>query len=127
MPHLIIEYSANVATTVDVGALVDTMHEVALATGVAALDALRTRAVGRDLYAIADRHPDNAFVAVTIRLGAGRTSSQKRAVVAALMDALDDALADVRDTVMLSVECQEIDTDLRMNRNHLRPRVAARN
>ena len=69
MPHLTIEYSANVADHVDIDRLVGALHDAALATGVAALDALRTRAVRREHYAIADRHPDNAFVAVTARLG----------------------------------------------------------
>jgi 5-carboxymethyl-2-hydroxymuconate isomerase len=126
MPHLIIEHSANVGDRVDIGDLVDRLHAAALATGIAPLDALRTRAAARDHFAIADRHPDNAFVAVTARLGAGRSDDDKRRFVAALMDALDDQLGDARHTVMLSVEYQEIDPEFRENRNHLRPVVAAR-
>ena len=73
MPHLILEYSSNVADRVDIDGLVDAVHDAALATGIAPLDALRTRAVERRYYAIADRHADNAFVALVARLGAGRT------------------------------------------------------
>lgn len=127
MPHLTIEYSSNVAAAVDVAAVVDALHDAALATGVAPLDALRTRGVERSVYAVADRHPDNGFVAVTIRLGEGRTDEQRQHLVAALMDALDEALGTARETLMLSVECQEIDGDSRLNRNHLRPHVVARN
>ena len=126
MPHLIIEHSANVAESIDVTALVDVLHDAALATGIAPLDALRTRAVARDHYAIGDRHPDNAFVAVTARFGAGRCDDDKLRLVEALMTALDDALGDARRTMMLSVEYQEIDPEFRINRNHLRSTIAER-
>lgn len=126
MPHLIIEHSSNVADRVDITALVDALHDAALATGIAPVDALRTRAVARDHYAIADRHPDNAFVAVTARFGAGRVDDDKRRFVEALMTALDDTVGDARGTMMLSVEYQEIDPEFRVNRNHLRSTIAER-
>lgn len=126
MPHLIVEYSANVADRADIAALVDTLHAAALDTGIAALDALRTRAAPREIYAVADRDPDNGFVAVTARLGAGRSDDDKQRFVAALMDALDGFLGDRQQTLMLSVEYQEIDPDLRINKNNLRPVIAER-
>ena len=127
MPHLIIEHSANVAELIDIDTLVDALHDAALATGVAPLDALRTRAVAREHYAIADRHPANAFIAVTARLGAGRVDEEKRLLLDALMAALDRTLGDAQRNVMLSVEYQEIDPDLRINKNNLRPVIAERN
>ncbi|MDX2381158.1 MAG: hypothetical protein QNM02_15520 [Acidimicrobiia bacterium] len=130
MPHLIIEFSANACTStggsVDVDGLVDALHDAALATGVASLDALRTRAVGRNHFAIADRHPDNAFIAVTARLGAGRSDGDRRRFIESLMEALEVFLGDARQTMMLSVEYQEIDPDMRINHNHLRALVAER-
>ncbi len=130
MPHLIIEYSANVADShggsVHVPALVDALHRAALDTGIAPLDALRTRAVGREHYAIADLEPDNMFISVTARLGAGRTDDEKRHFVEALMIALDDFLGSTQRTIMLSVEYQEIDPAFRLNKNNLRPLVAER-
>jgi len=130
MPHLIIEFSANACTTndgpVDIDALVDTLHDAALATGIAPLDGLRTRAVGRNHYAIADRHPDNSFIAVTARLGAGRSDEDKRRFIESLMEALEGFLGAARQPMMLSVEYQEIDPADRVNSNHVRPLVAAR-
>jgi 5-carboxymethyl-2-hydroxymuconate isomerase len=126
MPHLIIEYSANVADHVDIDRLVDALHDAALASGVAALDALRTRAVARDRYAVADRHPDNAFVAVTARLGAGRSHDDQQRFLDTLIDTLDDTVGAAGRTMMLSVEYQEIDPTRRINRNHLRPLVRER-
>ncbi len=126
MPHVIIEYSSNVADAVDIGGLVGAIHDAALATGIAPLDALRTRAAGREAYAIADRHGDNAFVAVTARLGAGRSDEDKHRLIDALMAALDAHLGDAQRTMMLSVEYQEIDPASRVNKNNLRAVIAER-
>ena len=126
MPHLIIEYSANVADVADVQKLVEAMHDAALATGTAPLDALRTRAVARDHYAIADRDPSNKFIAVIARLGAGRSDDEKDAFVAALAGALDEFLGEQQNTIMLSVEYQEIDPARRINKNNLRAVIAER-
>ena len=126
MPHLIIEHSSNVADLVDIDALVVAVHDAALATGIAPLDALRTRAAERRHYAIADRHPDNAFIAVTARLGAGRTDVEQRTLIDALMAALDHTLGPAQRHVMLSVEFQEIDPDRRVNKNNLRSIIADR-
>jgi len=126
MPHLIIEYSANVADAVDVSELVIGLHDAALATGIAPLDALRTRAVAREHYAIADREPSNKFIAVTARLGAGRSDDEKDSLADALMNALDQLLGEKQSTIMLSVEYQEIDPARRVNKNNLRARIAER-
>jgi len=126
MPHLIIEYSANVEDAVDVSQLVIAMHGAALATGVAPIDALRTRAVAREHYAIADCDPSNKFIAVTARLGAGRSDDEKDSFVEVLMAALDAFLGDKQSTIMLSVEYQEIDPARRINKNNLRSAIAKR-
>lgn len=126
MPHLVIEHSDNVAELVDIAALVDALHDAALATGIAPLDALRTRAVGRQHYAIADRDPENAFIAVTARLGAGRSHAEKRTLLDALIAALEKTLGDAQRNVMFSVEFQEIDPDFRINKNNLRSVIAER-
>ncbi len=126
MPHVTIEYSANVATVIDVAVLVDAVHDAVLATGVAPPDGLRTRAVAREHYAIADRHPETMFVAVTARLARGRTPEQQQTVLDTLMGVVVEQLGPDVDRTMLSVEYQEIDPDLRINRNDLRARIAAR-
>lgn len=131
MPHVTIEFSANTCTTtggpVDVDGLVDAVHDAAIRTGIAPVDALRTRAVGHRHVAIGDRHPDNRFIAVTARLGPGRTDEDRYRLAEALIDAVESYVGpDVAATAMLSVEVQEIDPTARINRNHLRPVIAAR-
>ena len=81
MPHLILEHSANVSDVADIAGLVAVLHQAALATGIAPLDALRTRAAQRDIYAVGDQHPKNGFIAVTARLGAGRAEADKQRLI----------------------------------------------
>jgi 5-carboxymethyl-2-hydroxymuconate isomerase len=66
------------------------------------------------------------FIAVTARLGAGRSDDDKRRLIEGLMTALEAFIGEAASTMMLSVEYQEIDTDLRINRNNVRPRIAER-
>jgi 5-carboxymethyl-2-hydroxymuconate isomerase len=126
MPHLTLEYSANLADVADIDGLVRAVHEAALATGVASLDALRTRAVPREHYAIADLDPDNMFLAVTARLGAGRSDDDKQRLLDGLLAAIDRYLGTAQQTLMISVEYQEIDPTFRINKNNLRAVIAAR-
>ena len=79
------------------------------------------------MYRVADGHLDNAFVAIAVRLGPGRSADDKHRLLVALLDAVESSLGpDVTATVMLSAEWHEIDPDARINRNNLRPVIAAR-
>jgi 5-carboxymethyl-2-hydroxymuconate isomerase len=127
VPHIIVEYSANIAQSVTVSALLQAVHAAALATGLAPLDALRTRGEERADYVIADGHPDNAFVAIVARLGPGRTPEEKHGLVNALVAAANNAIGDEIKNVMLSVEYQEIDATFRVNQNELRKTMQQRN
>ena len=72
MPHLIIEYSANVEDELDLPRLVETMHEATAKIDAFPMAGLRTRAEKRDYFRVADGHPDNSFVHVTLKIGHGR-------------------------------------------------------
>jgi 5-carboxymethyl-2-hydroxymuconate isomerase len=121
MPHITIECSGNVDTLLldDIPRVV---HAAAIATGVAPLDALRTRLVVHDRYVIADQRPENKFIAVTARLGAGRTVADKQRLASAVMDAIVSHLGAAERDTALSVECQDIDPTTRINRNNLTAR-----
>ncbi len=72
MPHLIVEYSANIEDRIALDGLLDKLHASALATGVFPIGGLRVRAHRVDDYRIADKAPDNGFVHVTAMIGQGR-------------------------------------------------------
>ena len=125
MPHIIIEYSANLAALTDIDALVAAVHQAALDDGLPALEALRTRAAPREHYRIADGDPAYGFVAVTARIGPGRDPQAVERFLTRLMDTVDETLAPLLGDhpVALSVEIQLIDPALRLNRNHIRSRL----
>ena len=122
MPHIIIEHSANLAELTDIGELVAAVHAAALDDGLPALDALRTRAVSRQHYRIADGNPAYGFVYLTARIGPGRESAAVERFLARLMDTVDEALAPLlpNHPVALSAEIQFIEPSQRIMRNHIR-------
>ena len=79
MPHLIIEYSANLTSDLDPQTLVDVAHDAVATAGPFALGGVRTRAIRHDEFAVADRHPDNGFIHLTLYIGTGRDDATKRA------------------------------------------------
>lgn len=101
------------------------MHRAALATGVFPIGGLRTRAERRDIYAVADGNPDNAFVAVIARIGEGRDAATRKRVAAALMVALEAETAEAFRTrgLGLTVEVQEIDGAASLKTNNLHERI----
>lgn len=125
MPHITIEYSANVETIHDIERLVNVVHTAALETGVPTLDALRTRAVARHHYRVADGRSDRAFVAIIARLAPGRDADVKTAFITAILDAAQQQLATESDALGIawSIELQEIDPTSRINRNEIRARM----
>jgi 5-carboxymethyl-2-hydroxymuconate isomerase len=126
MPHVVVEYSANLEPDLSPRRLVDAIHAAALATGVFPIGGLRTRAARRDVFAVADGDPDNAFVAVVARIGAGRDAETRRRVAAALMAALEaeTATAFASRGLGLTVEVQEIDGAASLKTNNLHDRLA---
>ena len=114
MPHLIVEYSANLENQIDVLKLVETIHHAALKTGVFEVAAVRTRASRRDYYVIADGHRDNAFVAIMVRIAPGRLGQE-------IFDAACDYLQKTYETtpIGISLEVQEIDNTAAFRKNNL--------
>jgi 5-carboxymethyl-2-hydroxymuconate isomerase len=128
MPHVVVEYSANLRARIDVPALLRCLHEAALATGVFPLGGTRTRAAERTDYVVADGHPDNAFVHVSLRIGHGRDLETRRRAGQQVFDALCLQLAPVYDAspLAISFELQEIDPDLSFKHNNLHRHIEAR-
>ena len=125
MPHILIEYSANVADHHDIDAVVEAVHTAALRTGVPPVAGLRTRAFARSVYRIADGHPMNAFVAVVARIGPGRDADTKSNLLETVLDAAEQQVASDNGPLAIawSAEIQEIEPDFRINRNHIRSRM----
>lgn len=128
MPHQIIEYSVNLESSVDIDALLTVLHETAASIDALPVGGLRTRAVPREHYRIADGHPDNAFINVVLRLAPGRPFVVRKEAGEQLFQALCDYLEPVYSSspLAISYEIQELDADLRWKKNNLRDYLASR-
>ena len=112
MPHLIVEYSANLESRIDISDLVRRVHEASIATGVFETATVRTRGERREHYAIADGHPDNAFVAVIVRIATGRDAETRKRIGQAIFGAVCNYLERIYETmpIGISLEVQDMDT-----------------
>jgi 5-carboxymethyl-2-hydroxymuconate isomerase len=128
MPHVLIEYSANLRDRIRVRELIGRLHETAIGTGVFPLAGTRTRAFARDDYRIADGHPDNGFVHVTLRVGHGRDLDTRLRAGRTVFEALCEHLAPVAASspLAISFEVEEMHPQLSFRQNNLRDYLAAR-
>jgi len=128
MPHQTIEYSANLEPELDIEALVRVLHETAASIDALPIGGLRTRAVARQHYRIADGHPDNAFINVFLRIAPGRSFDVRKAAGEKLFQALCEYLEPIyaSSPLAISYEIQELDADLRWKQSNLRDYLAAR-
>lgn len=128
MPHLTIEYSANVADHHDIDSLVGAAHRAALDHGLAAAGALRTRAIACPHFLVADGDPANAFIAIQARVAPGRDLEARQSFIEAVLDAAEAqvALDDGPLAIAWSIELTHIAVDTRINRNRVREAMARR-
>ena len=104
MPHIQIDYSANLEARLDVAGLCRVLRDAAVATGVLPLAGIRVRAMRADHVVIADGNPDHAFLDISVRLRAGRSAEAKaRATEAGVM---------ASSSFLLSMEMRDIDAAL---------------
>ena len=128
MPHQIIEYSANLDVDMNIDELVAVLHATASEIDALPVGGLRTRAVRRDHFRIADGHPDNTFINVTLRIAEGRPLEVRQDAGERLFRTLCDFIAPIFDKrpVLLSFEIQEISPDTRWKHSNIRDYLAKR-
>ncbi|HVV92942.1 MAG TPA: 5-carboxymethyl-2-hydroxymuconate Delta-isomerase [Hyphomicrobiales bacterium] len=124
MPHIVVEYSTNLEEHVAIQEMIDAVHAVALASGVADLPAIRVRAAPRPFYRIADGNPKHMFIHATIRLRIGRSEAAREALGKGVLAAIETTLGAVleRETIGITVEVHEI-TEMTFRRNTIRERT----
>ncbi len=125
MPHLTIEYSANLETRIDLDGLCAALLETVLQTGPFEIGGVRVRALRADHYAIADRLPENAFIDLSFRIGKGRSADEKKRAGEAIFATASRLLAPLFETphFALSLEIREIDAELSWKKNTIHPRL----
>lgn len=114
MPHLTVEYSANMDDRVDMAQLCDALRLAAIATGDLPLAGIRVRAIRADHVSIADGNADHGFVDISVRLRAGRDLAIRQQATQRIFEAARDFLqpAMQKHPIALSLEMRDIDPDL---------------
>jgi 5-carboxymethyl-2-hydroxymuconate isomerase len=128
MPHLFVEYSANIEARMQLDELLDRLYDAGLASGVFPIGGIRLRAHRVDHYRIADCAPENAFVHVTAVLGYGRPLDVRRRVGEELFAVLKEHFRDLFavSPLAISFNIQELHPELNFKLNNLHEYVARR-
>ena len=114
MPHIQLDYSANMEDRTDIAGLCDHLRQVAIATGVFPMPGIRVRAFAATHVSIADGDPKHGYIDVSIRLREGRDHPTRVAATEAIFGAAKDFLQPALDqhSIALSVEMRNIDASL---------------
>ena len=128
LPHLIVEYSANIEDQIALDALLDKLHTCAIGTGVFPIGGLRVRAHRADAYRIADKSPDNGFVHITALIGHGRPLDVQQRAAEELFAVLTKHLEPLyaKSPLALSLNVQEFHPVLNFKKNNLHEYVKRR-
>ncbi|MEM6635772.1 MAG: 5-carboxymethyl-2-hydroxymuconate Delta-isomerase [Pseudomonadota bacterium] len=114
MPHIHIEYSANLEKLVDMGALCEAIRAAAAEMDAFPTPGIRVRATRVDHFAMADGNPKHAFIDMSVRLREGRSEDVKKHAIGHIFNALKDFLvpAMASRSIALSAEMRDIDAEL---------------
>jgi len=128
MPHFLVEYSSNLEEALDLPALFEKLHAVAGKSGVFPVAGMRSRGLPREHYRLADGHPDNGFVHVNLRVGAGRDVETLRREGEAIFAALTEHMAALfkERPLALSFEISEIHPEFNFKKGNIRDYLKAR-
>ncbi len=111
MPHVHIDYSANLEAGVDMGALCEAIRATAAEIETFPTAGIRVRATRVDHVAMADGDAEHGFIDLSLRLREGRSEQVKHDAMTRIFDALKDFVAPAMESrsIALSVELREID------------------
>ena len=128
MPHLTIEYSANLENHSDIAGLCLALHRAMGDTGMFELGAIRVRAVHCTDYAIADLLPENMFADLRLRIGAGRTQDEKHRAGETIFAAASLYFARLFAAPHFALTLDIVETDVMVNwkKNAIHPRLRAK-
>ena len=110
MPHIVIEYTANLGAQARIPELLKTVNETMIAQdGVFPTGGIRSRALRLDDYRMADGAADDAFVHVTLKIGSGRSEAVKKQICDALFDAIKAHFAELYEKRYLALSLEIVE------------------
>ncbi|MEM7798917.1 MAG: hypothetical protein AAF633_07005 [Chloroflexota bacterium] len=119
MPHLILEYSDNVEF--DHKAFFEALHASLVETGAINLKGLKSRAVKRSEYYIADGNRDYKFVHLLLVLREGRSREVREDIAQRMMAQLEATFGHYRQSghISLSNDMQELEYGLALTKGNI--------
>ena len=108
MPHLTLEYTANL--DFDVQSLLAQLHAELVATGAINLKGIKSRSVCHTEYRVADGNPNYAFVHVNLLIREGRPLKVQEDIARRVMAALRETFGDrfEKEHLSLSVDIKQM-------------------
>jgi len=125
MPHCRLEYSGNLERVIDLDTLCQLIADVMAGSELFEVGGIRVRAFRADHHVVADAHPDNGFIDMTLRIGAGRSTDAKKDFGDQLFEKVSNHLGALfeKPHFALSFEIQEIDSGLSWKKNSMHARL----
>lgn len=94
MPHIIVEYTDNITAQADIPRLLKKINEVLISRApLFPVGGIRSRAIELHDYYVADGTEDDAFVHVTLKIGAGRSEEDKKATCDEMFEMIKEHFA----------------------------------
>jgi 5-carboxymethyl-2-hydroxymuconate isomerase len=114
MPHLVLEYTANVPDEPDFDVVLRRLHEAMATAGPFDLANVKSRAVRHERFRVAEGAPNRAFVHLTVSVLAGREGAALRSTAEALLAVLGESFPRARAERRcdLTLEIREMRRDL---------------
>ncbi|MUK88983.1 5-carboxymethyl-2-hydroxymuconate isomerase [Ornithinibacillus sp. L9] len=111
MPHIIIEYTANLRDDGDIPNLLKTINRTLIEQGdVFPIGGIRSRAIEVHDYVIADgTGEDDAFVHVSLKIGAGRSEEVLKRSCDTLFQAIENHFSDLFNSRYLALSMEVIE------------------
>jgi len=120
--HFIYEYSANLpAAQLDLPGLMEKMHAAAADSGIFPLAGLRSRALRCEVFRVGDGNPDNGFLNLSMKVGAGRDLDTRMAIGRTLFDILIEHLQPLFESrgLAVSFEMRELEEQVKFNHKNI--------
>lgn len=114
MPHMILEYSSNVASYFESNELLNKLNTTLSQSGPYLLEDTKSRAVPQSNFVVAEGDDDRAFVHLTLRILEGRTQEMIESAASALKGALEEVFIEARSSKRLSLTIEVIEMPRRL-------------
>jgi 5-carboxymethyl-2-hydroxymuconate isomerase len=121
MPHIQIDYSANLADAVIDGRLVDKVHQAAIDSGIFPVWGIRTFARSLSDYRVGNGQAGNGFVNVSVRIAPGRHLELRQRITQELFGAMLAAMGPLfaQHRLGCQLEVTEFDAAVSVYQNNL--------